>query len=289
MKDSSPQKDDSDEENCALSENWTFERSLRRWSRVGDSQMEQDIAQIRKKYNEISSSSRDSSPERSQDNDLMNSKTGITLHLPQNKSMKDVKNSSKSFMKRVESIKQFQSQKSTKKSGLGDSSKSPRSPKHLNLTKDSPKPKVLSQPPSPSAVSPIHSYHKDIHSYGNELTVPSFTGDNFLSPNRFTPKRTPTTPRSMRTSPLHFFAAAGTMPFVKELEDSKEESSKSVGGSRFFSRSSFRSSRRIIQKSGKVDDLAIFSDSECQQQTQGRKLSVKDKDFNNKSNMEVSL
>lgn len=58
------------------------------------------------------------------------------------------------------------------------------------------------------------------------------------------------------------------MPFVKELEDSKEESPKSVGGSRFFSRSSFRSSRRIIQKSGKVVFLAIFSDSECQQQSQ---------------------
>lgn len=272
-----------------MSENWTFERSLRRWSRVGDSQMEQDIAQIRKKYNEISSTSRDSSPERFQDNDLMNSKSGITLHLPQNKSMKDIKNNSKSFMKRVESIKQFQSQKSTKKNKSSIQNATPRSPKHLNLNDDAHKHKVLSQPPSPSAVSPVHSYHKDIHNYGNELTVPTFGHDNFLSPNRFTPKRTPTTPRSMRTSPLHFFAAAGTMPFVKELEDSKEESSsKSVGGSRFFSRSSFRSSRRIIQKSGKVDDITIFSDSECQQQTQGRKFSVKDKDFNNKSNMEVS-
>lgn len=249
--------------------------------------MEQDIAQIRKKYNEISNTSRDSSPERFQDNDLLNPANGITLHLPQNKSMKDVKNSSKSFMKRVESIKQFQSQKSSKKS----SGSSKKSPKHLSLNEDSHKPKtVVSQPPSPSAVSPVHGFHKDMHMYGNELTVPSFTSDNFLSPNRFSPKKTPTTPRSMRTSPLHFFAAAGAMPYVKELEDSKKEESssgKSVGVSRFLSRTSFRSSRRILHKSGKVDDITIFSDSECQQPTQGRKLSVKE--FNNKSNVEVSV
>lgn len=289
MKDFSPQKDDSDEENCALSENWTFERSLRRWSRVGDSQMEQDIAQIRKKYNEISSTSRDSSPERFQDNDMMNSRSGITLHLPQNKSMKDVKNSTKSLMKRVESIKHFQSNKSSNKNP--SSSKLSKSPKHLSLADETHKQKkVVSQPPSPSAVSPVHGFQKDIHGmYGNELTVPSFTSDNFLSPNRFSPRKTPTTPRSMRTSPLHFFAAAGAMPFVKELEDSKEEASsgKSVGVSRFLSRTSFRSSRRILHKSGKVDDIAVFSDSECQQQTQGRKLSVKE--YNNKSNVEVSL
>ncbi|KAL5284667.1 DLC1 family protein [Megaselia abdita] len=252
--------------------------------------MEQDIAQIRKKYNEISNTSRDSSPERLQDNDMMNSSNGITLHLPQNKSMKDVKNSTKSFMKRVESIKHFQTNKSCKKSSQNSSSsKIPKSPKYLSLAEETHKPKtVVSQPPSPSAVSPVHGFQKDIHGmYGNELTVPSFTSDNFLSPNRFSPRKTPTTPRSMRTSPLHFFAAAGAMPFVKELEDSnKEESSsgKSVGVSRFLSRSSFRSSRRIIHKSGKVDDITIFSDSECQQQTQGRKLSVKE--FNNKSNVE---
>lgn len=252
--------------------------------------MEQDIAQIRKKYNEISNTSRDSSPERFQDNDLMNSNSGITLHLPQNKSMKDVKNSTKSFMKRVESIKHFQSNKSCKKSS-GSSSK-PKSPKHLSLSGENHKPKtVVSQPPSPSAVSPVHGFHKDMHMFGNELTVPSFTSDNFLSPNRFTPKKTPTTPRSMRTSPLHFFAAAGAMPLVKELENkdsNKGETSKekSVGVSRFLSRSSFRSSRRIIHKSGKVDDITIFSDSECQQETHGRKLSVKES--NNKSNVEVS-
>lgn len=252
--------------------------------------MEQDIAQIRKKYNEISSTSRDSSPERSQDNDLMNSRNGITLHLPQNKSMKDIKNSTKSFMKRVESIKHFQSNKSVNKTL--SSSKLSKSPKHLSLADENHKQKKgVSQPPSPSAVSPVHGFQTDIHGmYGNELTVPSFTSDNFLSPNRFSPRKTPTTPRSMRTSPLHFFAAAGAMPFVKELEDSSKEeasSGKSVGVSRFLSRTSFRSSRRIIHKSGKVDDIAIFSDSECQSQTQGRKLSVKE--FNNKSNVEVSL
>ncbi|XP_055849606.1 rho GTPase-activating protein 7 isoform X2 [Episyrphus balteatus] len=304
-----PQKEDSDDENCALSENWTFQPHIRRWSRIGEMGLELPTKLTSQDKNE--SSSKESSPDRFEDDDTYDI-AGETLNLsmPNENEQADgtqqndsdssavrlrrtgserLKDGAKAFLRRVESIKSRR-RKRQNREGIVISG-----PQALDLSQLGQrvvrKPDaVYSTPPSPSAVSPMHMYPKSPlfqhhHLNQHDLKVPS-QSDNFLSPNRIaSPKRTPTTPRSMRTSPLHFFGAP-PMPHLREgksddsssyYSDSQESSSTGGGKLTLSLRKAPSKSRRFLQRTGKVDDIGTHSDSECHQ---GRKFVFKDSNSN---------
>ncbi|XP_055906378.1 serine-rich adhesin for platelets [Eupeodes corollae] len=306
-----PQKEDSDDENCALSENWTFQPHIRRWSRIGEMGLELPTKLTSQDKNE--SSSKESSPDRFEDDDTYDI-AGETLNLsmPNENEQADgtapndsdssavrlrrtgserLKDGAKAFLRRVESIKSRR-RKRQNREGIVISG-----PQALDLSQLGQrvvrKPDaVYSTPPSPSAVSPMHMYpksplfhHHHHHLNQHDLKVPS-QSENFLSPNRIaSPKRTPTTPRSMRTSPLHFFGAP-PMPHLREgksddsssyYSDSQESSSTGGGKLTLSLRKAPSKSRRFLQRTGKVDDIGTHSDSECHQ---GRKFVFKDSNSN---------
>lgn len=244
------------------------------------------------------SSSKESSPDRYEDDSYDMTGTGLTLALPgtytddsadpalndttdlnssplRRTGSERLKDGAKAILRRVESIKS----RRRKRQGLVLSGQaldlSQLGQRHSVRKPDG----VYSTPPSPTAVSPMHSFSKG-PLFGNELKVPS-QSDNFLSPNRSSPKRTPTTPRSMRASPLHFFT--NTMPYLKEgkSDDSSSYYSDSQESSTTTNKLSLRKTpsktRRFLQRTGKVDDIGAHSDSECHQ---GRKLLIKDANSN---------
>lgn len=189
-----------------------------------------------------------------------------------------IKDGAKAFLRRVESIKSRRRKRQNREnvvisgpqvldlSQLGQRSSLRKMPDG-----------VYSTPPSPSALSPMHTFPKAPF-FGNELKVPSHS-DNFLSPNRASPKRTPTTPRSMRTSPLHFFSHPMSQLKEGKSDDSSSyysDSQESSTGGKLSLRKPSKA-RRFLQRSGKVDDIGAHSDSECHQ---GRKLLIKDANSN---------
>lgn len=286
------QKEDSDDENFALSENWTFQPHIRRWSRIGEMGLEIPPAAKLQAAEKTESSSKESSPERYEDDCYDEKGTSLTLALPgsytddsgdptltdspiRRTGSERIKDGAKAFLRRVESIKS----KRRKRQGLvlsGQALDLSQLGQRTSLRKPD---AVYSTPPSPSAVSPMHGFNKG-PLFGNELKVPS-QSDNYLSPNRHSPKRTPTTPRSTRASPLHFFT--NTMPYLKEgkSDDSSSYYSDSQESSTTTNKLSVRKTpsktRRFLQRTGKVDDIGAHSDSECHQ---GRKLLIKDANSN---------
>uniref|UniRef100_A0A1A9VGH2 Rho-GAP domain-containing protein n=1 Tax=Glossina austeni TaxID=7395 RepID=A0A1A9VGH2_GLOAU len=289
-----PQKEDSDDENFALSENWTFQPHIRRWSRIGEMGLE--IPPVTKLTAEkTESSSKESSPERFEDDAYDLSGAALSLAVPgayadeltdisldanasplRRTGSERLKDGAKAFLRRVESIKS----RRRKRQGIVLSG-----PQALELSQfgqrgGNRKPEAIySTPPSPSAVSPEHTFHKPPF-FGNDLKVPS-QNDHYLSPNRVSPKKVPSTPRSMRASPLHFFT--NTMPHLKEgkSDDSSSYYSDSQESSSTVNKCTIRKTpsktRRFLQRSGKVDDIGAHSDSECHQ---GRKLLIKDANSN---------
>ncbi|XP_075148117.1 rhoGTPase activating protein isoform X2 [Haematobia irritans] len=294
-----PQKEDSDDENFALSENWTFQPHIRRWSRIGEMGLEIPPAAKLTACEKTESSSKESSPDRFEDDayDVLGAPLSLTLPGSHTDDSADpalndstdlnasplrrtgserLKDGAKAILRRVESIKS----RRRKRQGIVLSGPQALDLSQLGQRSSLRKPDaVYSTPPSPSAVSPMHSFNKG-PLFGNELKVPS-QSDNFLSPNRSSPKRTPTTPRSMRTSPLHFFT--NTMPYVREgkSDDSSSYYSDSQESSSAVNKLSIRKTpskaRRFLQRTGKVDDIGAHSDSECHQ---GRKLLIKDANSN---------
>ncbi|XP_017847296.1 uncharacterized protein LOC108603213 isoform X2 [Drosophila busckii] len=296
-----PQKEESDDENFALSENWTFQPHIRRWSRIGEMGLELPPPGLLN-LDKTESSSKESSPDRFEDDSYDISSSGITLMIPscskgdakgsdehegadgaaarlRRTGSERFKDGAKAFLRRVESIKT----RRRKRQNLGDIKIS--GPQMLDLAQlgsrhSVRKPDaVYSTPPSPSALSPIHTFPKAPF-FGNELKVPS-QSDNFLSPNRSSPKRTPTTPRSMRTSPLHFFSSPMSQLKEGKSDDSSsyysDSQESSTGGKLSLSLRKPSKARRFLQRSGKVDDIGAHSDSECHQ---GRKLLIKDANSN---------
>ncbi|XP_017968484.1 uncharacterized protein LOC108659858 [Drosophila navojoa] len=294
------QKEESDDENFALSENWTFQPHIRRWSRIGEMGLElppPGLLDLEK----TESSSKESSPDRFEDDSYDLGGAGITLVIPgcskgdaNDGSLHDssdgttrlrrtgserFKDGAKAFLRRVESIKSRRRKRQNRENVVISG------PQVLDLAQlgqrsSLRKPDaVYSTPPSPSALSPMHTFPK-VPFFGNELKVPSHS-DNFLSPNRSSPKRTPTTPRSMRTSPLHFFSSPMTQLKEGKSDDSSsyysDSQESSTGGKLSLSLRKPSKARRFLQRSGKVDDIGAHSDSECHQ---GRKLLIKDANSN---------
>ncbi|XP_054747775.1 uncharacterized protein LOC129253431 isoform X3 [Anastrepha obliqua] len=291
-----PQKEDSDDENCALSENWTFQPHIRRWSRIGEMGLELPPAG-KLNIEKTESSSKESSPDRFEDDSYDISGGGLSLTLPGNSTDPTVnesadsaavrlrrtgserfKDGAKAFLRRVESIKSRR-RKRQNREGIVISGPQALDLSQLGQRGSMRKPDaVYSTPPSPSAVSPMHTFPK-APIFGNELKVPS-QSETFLSLNRASPKRTPTTPRSMRTSPLHFFSTP--MPHLKEgkSDDSSSyysDSQESSAGGKLSLRKTPSKTRRFLQRTGKVDDIGTHSDSECHH---GRKLLIKDANSN---------
>uniref|UniRef100_T1PIF9 RhoGAP n=1 Tax=Musca domestica TaxID=7370 RepID=T1PIF9_MUSDO len=294
-----PQKEDSDDENFALSENWTFQPHIRRWSRIGEMGLEIPPAAKLSTCEKTESSSKESSPDRFEDDSYdvtggplslvlpgtytddsadpaVNDSTDVNASPLRRTGSERLKDGAKAILRRVESIKS----RRRKRQGIVLSGPQALDLSQLGQRSSMRKPDaVYSTPPSPSAVSPMHTFNK-APIFGNELKVPS-QSDNFLSPNRASPKRTPTTPRSMRTSPLHFFT--NTMPHVKEgkSDDSSSYYSDSQESTSAVNKMSVRKTpskaRRFLQRTGKVDDIGAHSDSECHQ---GRKLLIKDANAN---------
>ncbi|KAH8310818.1 hypothetical protein KR044_003093 [Drosophila immigrans] len=297
------QKEESDDENFALSENWTFQPHIRRWSRIGEMGLELPPPG-HLNLEKTESSSKESSPDRFEDDNYDLGGAGITLMIPgcskggdpNDSSLHDgsdgsaatrlrrtgserFKDGAKAFLRRVESIKSRRRKRQNRENVVISG------PQVLDLAQlgqrsSLRKPDaVYSTPPSPSALSPIHTFPKAPF-FGNELKVPSHS-ENFLSPNRASPKRTPTTPRSMRTSPLHFFSSPMTQLKEGKSDDSSsyysDSQESSTGGKLSLSLRKPSKARRFLQRSGKVDDIGAHSDSECHQ---GRKLLIKDANSN---------
>lgn len=296
-----PQKEESDDENFALSENWTFQPHIRRWSRIGEMGLElPPPGHLSLNVEKTESSSKESSPDRFEDD-----VAGITLMIPgcskssgvggaatdgsgslgdgsdgghlRRSGSERFKEGAKALLRRVESIKSRRRKRQNRENVVISG------PQVLDLTQlghrsGLRKPDaVYSTPPSPSALSPMHTFPKAPF-FGNELKVPSHS-DNFLSPNRASPKRTPTTPRSMRTSPLHFFSSPMSQLKEGKSDDSSSyysDSQESSAGGKLSLRKPSKA-RRFLQRSGKVDDIGAHSDSECHQ---GRKLLIKDANSN---------
>ncbi|KAH8318095.1 hypothetical protein KR074_008275 [Drosophila pseudoananassae] len=296
-----PQKEESDDENFALSENWTFQPHIRRWSRIGEMGLElPPPGHLSLNVEKTESSSKESSPDRFEDD-----AAGITLMIPgcskssgmggaatdgsgslgdgsdgghlRRSGSERFKEGAKALLRRVESIKSRRRKRQNRENVVISG------PQVLDLTQlghrsGLRKPDaVYSTPPSPSALSPMHTFPKAPF-FGNELKVPSHS-DNFLSPNRASPKRTPTTPRSMRTSPLHFFSSPMSQLKEGKSDDSSSyysDSQESSAGGKLSLRKPSKA-RRFLQRSGKVDDIGAHSDSECHQ---GRKLLIKDANSN---------
>ncbi|KAH8351240.1 hypothetical protein KR084_012201 [Drosophila pseudotakahashii] len=292
------QKEESDDENFALSEHWTFQPHIRRWSRIGE--MGLDLPPpglLSLNVEKTESSSKESSPDRFEEDGA-----GITLMIPgcskasgvatdgsslgegsdgasrlRRTGSERIKDSAKALLRRVESIKSRRRKRQNRENVVISG------PTALDLSQfgqrsSMRKPDaVYSTPPSPSALSPMHTFPKAPF-FGNDLKVPSHS-DNFLSPNRSSPKRTPTTPRSMRTSPLHFFSSPMSQLKEGKSDDSSSyysDSQESSTGGKLSLRKPSKA-RRFLQRTGKVDDIGPHSDSECHQ---GRKLLIKDANSN---------
>lgn len=297
------QKEDSDDENFALSENWTFQPHIRRWSRIGEMGLEIPPATKLTTTEKTESSSKESSPDRFEDDSYDITGAGLALTLPgtytddsadqplndssdinssplRRTGSERLKDGAKAFLRRVESIKTRRRKRQGDRQGIVISGPQALDLSQLGQRSSLRKPDaVYSTPPSPSAVSPMHGY-KQSPFFSNELKVPC-QSDNFLSPNRASPKRTPTTPRSMRASPLHFFT--NTMPHLKEgkSDDSSsyysDSQESSTTNNKLTVRKTPSKTRRFLQRTGKVDDIGAHSDSECHQ---GRKLLIKDANSN---------
>ncbi|XP_055384687.1 rho GTPase-activating protein 7 isoform X2 [Condylostylus longicornis] len=307
------QKDDSDDENFALSDQWTFQPQIRRWSRVGEVGLELSTKQA--STDKVESSSKESSPERFDDDDDDEFDSRNYSAMPQNSSdssktdsdsmsrlkrtgSERLKDGAKAFLRRVESIKTRRKKRQNRDGFVmsGGSSTRNRGPQILELPSLDHNKLTISQssdktaginitystPPSPSAVSPIHFYPRPTNVIGNELKVPTVDGSNmFLYTNRLSPKHIPITPRSChssRTSPLHFFSSH--MPHLKEgvSDDSaaymSDSQDSNADSDRLTEMKKITSRPRFLQKC-KVDDIGAHSDSECHA-TACRKFIVKE-------------
>lgn len=293
----SQNKEESEDDEYALSENWTFQQTNRRWSRVGEMEMEKPSEKISAALD----TSRESSPDH---NDLIDEQLGFaTLPLgvsysSQGQSDADqlpvrlrrtgserLKDGAKALLRRVESIKSRR-RKRQNRDGIIISG-----PQALDLGQLNQKTSDLkcvdivtySTPPSPLPSSPyttILTNNKLINN--NELQVIttdySLSSDK-LSPNHLSPSRHYTSHHrtlSNRTSPLHFFSNNPNL--AKDFKaigddsssygsDISQESTGAGSKETTIGIPKKRPSRakRFLQKGSKVEDIGALSDSECQQ------------------------
>lgn len=296
------QKDDSEEDEYALSENWTFEQKNRRWSRVGE-MMAADIPTNLFDKGDNSSGSRNSSTEKLPTNTesfgYATMPMGMSFQsdsdtLPvrfRRTGSERLKDGAKAFLRRVESIKSRR-RKRQNRDGVIISG-----PQELDLTHISSNQSddggggigksitiARSTPPSPMPTSPFAFNTKlPTMANNNDLKVSSSEFSKFnqhrLSPLHYS--NTPHKPhhqtsQSNRTSPLHFFSHNPNIIIdVKSgddtssyYSDASQESSCGGGGGGggigvSIPKKRPSRTRRFLQKGSKVEDIGAMSDSEC--------------------------
>lgn len=281
-----------------MSENWTFQSSNRRWSRVGEIEIEKPCDSS----NLASNISRDSSPEHT--DHLIDEDLGFST-LPLHSTISDkeaepvrlrrtgserLKDGAKAFLQRVESIKSRRNNRQNRKgvvlSGTDVLALTDVNSKMINLkTVDI---VTMSTPPSPLPMSPFAFYNHGPSTNNNDLRV--YGGDK--SPSRLSPKYMPPTlnyvmgsggsisphspanignsffhkhSHSNRTSPLHFFSHNNSFNKSDEYySDASQDSGKyiqPVDPTQTKKRPS--RTRHFLHKGSKVEDIGAFSDSEC--------------------------
>lgn len=233
-----------------MSENWTFQQTNRRWSRVGEMEMQKPTID---KLSSALNTSRESSPEQTDPSDeQMGFSTlpiGVTFSQSQGDEQEPVrlrrtgserlKDGAKALLRRVESIKSRR-RKRQNRDGIVISG-----PQTLDLSHISPKMTTdlkcniitMSTPPSPVPSSPyttILTNNKHIAAFNNnelKVNTADFSSIEKLSPNHLSPRHhtfihttsNSNNSHSNRTSPLHFFT---TNPGLnKDLKGSGDDSS----------------------------------------------------------------
>lgn len=294
------QKEDSEDDEFALSDNWTFQSSNRRWSRVGEIEMEKPCDSS----NLASNISRDSSPE--QNELLADEELGFsTLPVGSTISGQDaepvrlrrtgserLKDGAKAFLQRVESIKSRRNKRQNRKGvvlsgpdvlALTDVNSKMNNLKTVDIV-------TMSTPPSPVPTSPYLSYHHGSGLNNNDLKVFGDFGGGDKSPNRLSPKYFPASigggglggqsahntsgslsshyahkrSHSNRTSPLHFFSHNNSLNKDEYYSDASQESSGDhIQSVNTTTKKRPSRTRRFLQKGSKVEDIGAFSDSEC--------------------------
>ncbi|CAO1419637.1 unnamed protein product [Diamesa serratosioi] len=262
---------DVDEDDCALSENWTFQPELRRWSRL--TEIIPLSLNLPSSFNKMEKS-RSSNPRESSPEDLEITVPSIdfntspntlplvsTTHVtPQHEQVKfrrsgseRLKDGAKALLRRVESIKSRRKKRQNRE-GVVISG-----PQILDLTH-------------------IHQKFEEFKCFDittsvsnpTSPTTPSTNNNNIninKSPIFFMPDKS----HSSRTSPLHFFSPLKT---PKSGDDSSsycsEGSQDSSGGNTVQTKKV--STNRFFMRSHKNKDTAL-SDSECQPLRNRKKIS----------------
>lgn len=286
-------KEESEDDEYALSENWTFQQTNRRWSRVGEMDMEKPLEKLAKALN----TSRESSPEQN-DEKMAFSTLGVSIDQTEQNDLpvrlrrtgsERLKDGAKALLRRVESIK-TRRRKRQNRDGIVINS-----PNALDLSqigsKVNPDLKCIittySTPPSPV---PNNTYTTNFNKFGitgpnNELKVHITTDygtlPDKLNPHLLSPRHYTTLPinhyhsTNRATSPTHFFPNNASL--VKDLKGSGDDSSpycsdasqesSGNGGIIISTIPKKRPSRtrRFLQKGSKIEDVGALSDSECQQ------------------------
>ncbi|XP_055304722.1 uncharacterized protein LOC129569659 isoform X4 [Sitodiplosis mosellana] len=246
-------KEESEDDEYALSENWTFQQTNRRWSRVGEMDMQKPID----KLNSALNTSRESSPENNDTNDEQLGFSTLPLGVTFSQSQTDdqeipvrlrrtgserLKDGAKAFLRRVESIKSRR-RKRQNRDGIVISG-----PQTLDLSQINPKINdmktvniiTMSTPPSPVPSSPYTTIltnnklaatlnNNDLKVNSNDDSSTEKLSANHLSPRHFNATLAPTTyihthhSQSNRTSPLHFFT--NNPGLTKDLKGSGDDSS----------------------------------------------------------------
>ncbi|XP_055716215.1 uncharacterized protein LOC129810016 isoform X2 [Phlebotomus papatasi] len=234
--------DDSDDDSCALSENWTFQPQSRRWSRVGEMELPAPPAKGDKNKDKLNISSRESSPER----------TGSER----------LRDGAKAFLRRVESIKSKRRKRQNREGVIISG------PQVLDFGQMNQKMSdlkcvdVFSHPCSPVPTSPTIMSPKHLFVNNNELRLP-FTDPNRLSPKHIVGKK-PHHYRSLsnRTSPLHFMGQTSSKSGDDSSSYCSDTNSQDSGTIRVGRKKPNRA-RRFFQRGSKVEDAGALSDSEC--------------------------
>lgn len=305
----SQNKEESEDDEYALSENWTFQQTNRRWSRVGEMEMEKPTLE---KLAKALNTSRESSPEQNDLNDdgLAFSTLPLGISIAQTQAdpnelpvrlrrtgSERLKDGAKALLRRVESIK-TRRRKRQNRDGIVI-----HSPNTLDLSQIGSKANgdlkciitTYSTPPSPA---PNNTYAANLFANkpGQELkvhiTTDYGTSMEKLNPHLLSPRHYTTLPlnnyhSNRAASPTtHFFPAnAGLAKDLKGsgddsspyYSDASQESSGTGGGGIIIStipKKRPSRTRRFLQKGGsKIEDIGALSDSECQQMfTRNRKV-----------------
>lgn len=287
--------DSGEEEEYALSENWTFEQKNRRWSRVCETDLNIPANLFDNK--EKTSPSINSSTE----NLDANNADGIGFStLPHGTSFSSnendqlpvrfrrtgserLKDGAKAFLRRVESIKSRRRKKQNRDgviiSGpetldLDDINMKLANLKCVDINK------TKSTPPSPipTSPSPYSISTKSPLINNNDLLMVTdyikYQNQNRLSPSHCLGRKTQMS-KSNRTSPLHFFShnsPSVTLDFNKSGDDtssyysdaSQESSGGGGGGGSSIPKKRPSKTKSFLQK-GRVEDIGAMSDSECHQ------------------------